>query len=92
MTFLGQGYLAAGQYQDVVYMLQAGMTYFIAVQTPDAAAFDLDLFDENANKVDTSPVIGAVAGCQVTPMWTGPFTFRIICRQGVGRFTLVGEP
>lgn len=91
MTYLGNSYLQAGMYQDIAYVLQGGVRYTFAVQSPDVAAFDLDVFDENANKVDTSPVIGALATCQVMPLWTGAFTVRVICRQGAGRFALVSQ-
>lgn len=92
MPFLGQGFLSVGMYQDIPYVLQAGITYTFTLQSPDSAVFDLDLFDQNANKVDTSPVMGPVAQCEVTPLWSGPFTLRVICRQGSGRFSLMSNP
>lgn len=92
MPHLGNGYLQAGMYQDIAYVLQGGAPYTFMAQSPDTAVFDLDVFDENANKVETSPVVGALAACQLTPMWTGPFTVRVICRQGAGRFALVSQP
>jgi hypothetical protein len=92
MPFLGQGFLSIGMYQDIAYALQGGIAYTFTIQSPDAAVFDLDLFDQNANKVDTSPVMGSLAQCEVTPLWSGPFTLRILCRQGEGRFVLASNP
>jgi hypothetical protein len=92
MPFLGQGFLSVGMYQDIPYVLQSGITYTFTIESPDMAGFDLDLFDQNANKVATSPVVGPVAQCIVTPFWTGPFTLRVICRGGTGRFLLVSHP
>ncbi len=92
MPHLGNGFLQAGMYQDIPYILQGGISYTFVVQSPDQAVFDLDLFDENANKVESSPVVGSLAGCEVTPLWSGGFTVRVICRQGAGRFALVSDP
>jgi hypothetical protein len=87
MPFSGQGFLQAGQFQDMNCYLQAGITTVIDIQSPDFAVFSLQLFDQNINKVDTDWGLGD-AQCQVTPAWSGPFVLRITCHQGAGRFLL----
>ena len=93
MTILGQGSLSAGMWQDLVYYLQGGVDYTIYVQaeTP-TAIFDLDIFDQDANKLDTSPIVGYSAAVQVTPIWTGAFTIRVKCLRGTGYYSLNCEP
>jgi hypothetical protein len=93
MTVLGEGTLGAGYYQDIPYILTWGITYTLVVQVADPnAQFDMDLFDQNRNLVDTSPVVGVVCGCQVTPKWTGPFTVRVKCLSGYSAYRLISEP
>jgi hypothetical protein len=93
MTVLGRGALEAGFQQDFRYVLRAGVTYTLAVQSDDVTvAFGLELFDENGILVQTSPVAGYLAACQVCPLWSGPFTVRVRCLRGCASYTLLSNP
>lgn len=75
--------------------LQKGVTYkIIAVCDNDCEDIDLCMWDENDNQIDCDEAEDDVPILEVTPRWTGTFSFRVTmydcgsepCYFGIGVF------
>ncbi len=94
MPLVGRDQLAKGQsdtYRNV--KLSAGILYTIMIKADEPSVmFDVDVYDENGNRVSTSPIYGSTIGCQVAPRWTGLFTIVVTCVRGFSEYSLVVAP
>jgi hypothetical protein len=84
------GYLHAGQHEQMTMVLEAGVTYVLSV-CPEDPFTDLDLliYDEHGNIVDRDQDATSEALCNVTPLWTGPFTIVVACQSGRSGYELL---
>ena len=90
MALVGRDELSKGYHHDYPgIVLNGGVKYIIIVQADyPGVGFDLDVFDENDNMVQTAPSVGDFTGCYVTPRWRGQFTIRVKCLRGTSSYTV----
>jgi hypothetical protein len=88
----GWGSLSAGQQDHYDVTFEGDITYHIYVAPVDPRAdFDLYVFDENENLIDSDDDVDSDALCVVTPRWTGPFDIVVACDSGVSSYGLFVE-
>jgi len=92
MAQLGTGTIGAGADEYFETVLTAGRSHRIYVHPEDPSVdFDLSVYDQNGNLVDSDLSYSADAFCVVTPRWTGPFRLKVSAASGASRYTLIVE-
>lgn len=83
------GPLAPGDMECWPVVLQADKVYEIYVEPSDPTVdFDLYVYDENDNPIDTDEDLNSDALCIVAPGWTGPFNIVVRCERGFSTYEL----
>ena len=89
-------YLNESETDDYTITLTKGVTYkIVAVCDNDCEDIDLCIWDENGNRIDCDESEDDYPVLEVTPRWTGEFSFRVTmydcgnnpCYFGIGVFT-----
>lgn len=81
--------ICTGDYDVFTTILQAGVRHRISTTVPSWADFDLYVFDENWNLVESSTLEqGKTDVVYITPRWTGRFYIVVKSYYGSGSFTV----
>lgn len=89
MPLVGSGVIGPGgsEYFDVV--LTANHRYSVFVDAFDNSVdFDLQVYDENGNLIDSDVTPAADAYCTITPRWTGPFRLIVNAHRGMSGYRI----
>jgi hypothetical protein len=82
--FLARKDIVRGSSTDVWKLsLRAGVHYVIRVDGDGDSDLDAYLYDENGNLIDSDDDSTDLCILDVTPLWIGPFTLRIVNRGSV---------
>ena len=83
------GPLGPGDLECWPVVLKAGRVYEIYAEPSDPTVdFDLYVYDENDNPIDTDEDWDSDALCIVAPEWTGPFNIVVRCERGFSTYEL----
>jgi hypothetical protein len=89
------GSLGNGGYNDITLNVRDGVSYaIVGVCDSDCRDIDLELYDDNGNRIVADTGSNDTPGVRFTPRWSARFTIRVTmascsnapCRYGIGFF------